>query len=211
MTATAIEPTTAHTPKRWPIHPEVIDSPACAMPQYATYPTRYFLVSGSTIEVSADTLDEILDKGTVWARPGSRIVRVPLVPYFETLTGAAQHRAVGKPAAPGGTWSGHCGSAIWVNDAHDLIAAFRVMHALGDPARYIQDFVGQPSGYMVDTLQAWWVNGCADNHPELDGFFIECFEPHRHLGPCTALDRNWNWRDYAPWTDQGHNTQLSLF
>lgn len=197
------------SPKRWPINTEVIDSPACSMPQFADYPTNYFLVSGTIAETSAATLTEVLDKGVPWARQSSRIVRVPMVPYYEGRERSG--RAVGSAPTPGGGWGGECGATLWVRDPHGTYAApRRMLRSLGADVSYIQDHPRDT--YDVCKLQAWWVNGIADNKDTLDGFWVTCDQQRRSHGPqCTALDFDWNWRDYAPWTDQGHDTQISLF
>lgn len=193
-------------PRRWPINTEVIDSPACAMAEFADYPRAYYLVSGSCVEVSATTLDDLLDQGISWARESSRIVRVPTIPYY-----AGETRAVGSAPTPGGGWAGECGAMLWVRDPHGTYAApRRMLRSLGADVTYIQDHPG--SGYDVSKLQAWWVNGIADRKPALDGFKIQCEQKRKGHGPlCTALDLEWDWRHYAPYTNEGHGVQMSLF
>lgn len=193
---------------RWSINPEVIDSPACSMPEYAGYRTRYYLVSGSTVSTAADTREDILDRAKIWATRSARIVRVPVVPYYDALNDPNEKgRAVGRPAWTGGTWGGKCGSAIWVHDTDRRYQrSFRALRALGSNECYMQSGT---VNYDVATLQAWWINGISDRYPALDGFWLECRQAHKHLGPCAALDRTWNWRDYAPWCE--HDTQPYLF
>lgn len=199
------------TPKRWPVNPEVIDSPACAMAEFADYKRAYYLVEGSHVAVSARTLDDLLDKAVAWARPSSRIVRVPVIPYYSEDPKDASLRSVGTAPIPGGGWGGECGAMLWVRDPQGTYAApRRMLRGLGADVTYIQDHPG--SGYDVSKLQAWWVNGIADRKPDLDGFKVQCAQKRRNHGPlCNALDFEWNWRDYAPFTDQGCGTQITLF
>lgn len=213
--STATTATRTHEPKRCHVNLDVIDSPACAMPQYATYRRHYYLVSGSCLLTGAETLDDIVDKGRAWADERSRIVRIPAIPYYDERRkpdGVRENvRPVGRASWAGGTWGGNCGSAIWVTDpTHTYRNTFAALHALNpDGNRYMQD--GPLANADTGMLQAWWTNGVADRHDTLDGFWVECQQPRRtHLGLCTGLDLTWNWRDYAPWTDQGHNTQLAL-
>lgn len=198
-------------PKRWPINSEVIDSPACAMPQYAGYRRAFYLMDHSSASCSADTLADLLVKGVPWARESSRIVRVPMIPYYDhDSREPGSSRPVGSTPWAGGTWGGRCGSTIWVTDPDRRYRdAFATIHALGGGSGMQDDPLAT---YNVDKLQAWWVNGSAERHEHLDGFHVECQQMRREHGPlCTALDIEWNWRDYAPWTDQGHNTQITLF
>lgn len=197
------------TPKRWPINTDVIDSPACAMAQFADYPTHYYLTTGSIADCSAPTLDELLAKGVPWARRGSRIVRVPMVPYYEDREGSG--RPVGSAPISGGGPNGECGASVWVRDPEGHYARPRaVLKALGAPVDYIQD---RPlDRWDTRLLQAWWVNGIAAKKPALDGFWVTCERSRAEHGEmCGALDFEWNWRDYAPWHNQGHDTQLDLF
>lgn len=208
---TTLAPT---APKRWPINPEVIDSPACAMPQYATYRRHYWLVSDSYREAAAETLDALVAKAAPYARENSRIVRVPVVPHYD------QHRnhngqrdrvhPVGSAPWPGGTWTGRCGSTIWVPDPDRRYReTFATLRALGVRLAMQHEPLANRD---VSLMQAWWLNGVATRHePVLDGFWVECTqERNKHRSLCSALDLTWNWRDYAPWTDEGHNTQLVL-
>ena len=199
------------TPKRWPINTDVLDSPACSMAEFAEYPTRLYLVTGSSIQVAADTIEEMLDKAVPWAHEGSRIVRVPVVPYYEDQSDSRSGRTVGSAPIAGGGVGGECGATLWVRDPRGHYSRPRaVLHALGAPVTYIQDNPG--SGYDVSTLQAWWVNGNAANKPDLDGFWVQCEQSRKeHADLCSALDFEWNWRHYAAWTDMGHDTQLALF
>lgn len=197
-------------PKRWPINTTVLDSPACSVPEFADYPTRLFLVTGSSVQVAADTIEEMLDKGKSWAHEGSRIVRVPVVPYYEKKE-SGSGRTVGSSPIAGGGWGGECGATLWVqaDKFADVIEARRMLRALGGPASYIQDNPG--SGYDVSTLQAWWVNGLVDNKDGLDGFWLQCEQKRKgHNELCSALDIEWDWRRYSPYTDEGHDTQLTL-
>lgn len=192
---------------------DVIDSPACAMPQYATYRRHYWLVTGSHLLTSAETHDEIVEKAKIWADRSSRIVRTPAIGYYDAMRHEPNSpgiRPVGTAPWAGGTWSGRCGSTIWFHDPdRTWQKAMRFLRALNEnEGRYLQEGA---SGYNVSTLQAWWINGIADREPMLDGFPIECQQKSRHTGLCSALDQTWDWRDYAPWTDQGHDTQLDLF
>lgn len=204
--------TLTRTPKRWPVNTEVIDSPACAMPEYATYRRHYWLVSGATALSAAKTLDKVIDSATIWADRHSRIVRVPVIPYYdlEAPDGeSGRSRPVGTSRWAGGTMSGRCGSTMWVHDAdRHYQSAFRALAGLDDSVTYFQSGT---TNYNVSKLQAWWINGIADRHPHLDGFPVECMQERRHIGLCTALDLAWDWRDYSPWTDMGHDTQMSLF
>lgn len=180
----------------------VLDSPACTMPEYADYPRHCYLVEGSTVLVKASTAEEVIAKATPYrSHTSARIVRVP-VNY--------DGRAVGLPAAPGGTWGGRCGSALWIHDVdRHFQRTFQTLRALDPSLWSIQP--GHLDNHRCLTSQAWWINGVADRHPEIDGFWVECRHPYRHLGNCEALGREWDWRDYAPYTDRGHNTQLALF
>lgn len=210
LTATAPAAIVRPEPKRWTLHPEVIDSPACAMSQYADYRTAFYLVSGFYPLTTADTYEEILDKGRIWADRSSRIVRVPMIPYYDAREEEKYSRPVGTPPAAGGTVAGMCGATLWVRDTDRAYRdTYSVLHALGGSSS-MQDTILH--GYNVSTLQAWWVNGIAARHPTLDGFHVECEQKRREHGPlCAALDIEWDWRDYAPFTDQGHDTQIALF
>lgn len=199
------------TPKRWPINAEVIDSLACAMPQYAGYRTAFYLVEGSALSCSADTLDDLLDKAVPWARASSRIVRVPMIPYYDTERDSGSGRSgrpVGSAPWAGGTWGGLCGATMWVTDP-DLRYrdTFATLHGLGN-GHYMQDYTTNGD---ISKMQAWWVNGVAARKPELDGFPVECRQTRRHDGLCTALDIEWDWRDYAPYADLGAGRQIALF
>lgn len=196
------------TPKRWPINTEVIDSPACAMPEFADYRRAYYLVDGSWVACSADTLDELLTIAVPWAGKGSRIVRVPMIPYYDSIDGDSG-RPIGTSPWAGGTWGGRCGSTRWVTDPNFRYRdTYATLHALSNSGGAMQ---GGTTNYDVGTLQAWWSNGIAARKPALDGFKVECLQRMRHDGLCAALDIDWNWRDYAPWTDRGNDTQISLF
>lgn len=211
-TWTAYAPTTSESDSgpanqiEYPVDPEVIDSPACSMPQYAGYPTKFFYVGSSAYPaVSADTYQQILAHAQgVHGRTqqGYRIVRVPIAPNGKPV-GFRQSDKV---------WVGQCGSHIWfVDQDRSYQQFFKVMRALGDGTRYIQ--TGSLSS-SVGTSQAWWINGVSDKHPELDGFYVECSKKttrSRHEGLCGDAMFEWDWRDYCPWTDQGHLVQPTLF
>lgn len=197
------------TRKYHPINPEVIDSPACTMPQYTGYDTKHLLVTGGGVLISHRDLDTLMENAVPWGRPGARIVRVPLAPIPDDAYG---DRTVGYAPTAGGTWGGRCGSMIWVPDTdHCYADQARLLHALGGDRHYIQD-TDHFDNDLARLTQAWWVNGIATRrNPATDGFYVECKQTMRHLGDCTALDLAWDWRDYAPWTDQGAGTQLVLF
>jgi len=119
-------------------------------------------------------------------------------PAFEELEQAPDGALCTVPPCPGGTWGGHCGSSLWIDDPEFAIAFEQERRYAPDgiytSQRHHIHYGERTNPYFQDFTKA------------KRGFRVGCELAHRHLGPCRAGE--WEWTHEL--TDaQLHNLAIS--
>ena len=174
-------PTTAPTTAPTAI-PVETTPPTAVIAGFAHYPVGYCLVEQpGGYRLSGGSSAQTLTGSHYARREGVQIIAEHIAPDGS--------RVVTEPWA-GGNWAGMCGSTCWVLDPDDEIKnAEAVLAALAGTMAYAQR---SKMDSDVSRTQFWWITGRRTRTDGWDGFRVECSQPMRHEGLCTAENR-WTW------------------